>query len=281
MDEQNWVTGKVTLAIRGIPVEMELTVPATPVKPHRMLPVFQKMTNSIVGLSVEEAEAQGKSISCKAGCGACCRQPVPITEVEVYHIAELVEAMPDQRRKEIIKRFTEAVEHFSKLNWFKRIHDVTESAQNESPKAAAEMVNNVTMDYFREGIPCPFLENESCSIHEARPLSCREYLVTSPAENCQSPNAKNISRIDLMLKPSRSLRALGDERFSASGFLGYVPLIRALELAREFPENYREETGQHWAAAFFDRLVKIGSANPFSDTRNVRKQKKKSKRQKR
>ncbi len=41
--------------------------------------------------------------------------------------------------------------------------------------------------YFHLGIACPFLEDESCSIHADRPISCREYLVTSPAVNCADP----------------------------------------------------------------------------------------------
>ncbi|MDH3494026.1 MAG: hypothetical protein OEM82_10780, partial [Acidobacteriota bacterium] len=74
-----WVTGKVTISIGGAPVDMQMTVPATPVTVRRMLPVFRQMTNSFVGIGVGAAEADGKSISCKAGCGACCRQPVPVS----------------------------------------------------------------------------------------------------------------------------------------------------------------------------------------------------------
>ena len=61
-----------------------MTVPAKPVKPMRMLPIFQAMASSFVDTSIEEIEAQGKKISCKAGCGACCRQAVPLAEIEAY-----------------------------------------------------------------------------------------------------------------------------------------------------------------------------------------------------
>ena len=40
MENGNWVTGNIVLRINGEPVEMEMTVPDFPVKPHRMLPVF-------------------------------------------------------------------------------------------------------------------------------------------------------------------------------------------------------------------------------------------------
>jgi hypothetical protein len=39
--------------------------------------------------------------------------------------------------------------------------------------------------YYALRMPCPFLEDEVCSIYEQRPSACRELLVTPPAELCQ------------------------------------------------------------------------------------------------
>ncbi|MEO8777051.1 MAG: YkgJ family cysteine cluster protein [Rhodanobacter sp.] len=30
------------------------------------------------------------------------------------------------------------------------------------------------IDYLRQGVACPFLEQESCSIYDERPLACRK-----------------------------------------------------------------------------------------------------------
>src|SRR5438477_2508063 len=133
METNEWVTGKVVLRIGGEPLEMELTVPAKPVKPHRMLPIFQQMTSSIVDMSVDAMQAAGEKISCKAGCGACCRQPVPLAEIEVYQIAELVEAMPEPRRTEIKKRFAEANDHFAKMGWYERIRELGSMPKPSDP----------------------------------------------------------------------------------------------------------------------------------------------------
>ena len=43
---------------------------------------------------------------------------------------------------------------------------------------------DVSARYFAAQIPCPLLEDERCSVYEERPLVCREYLVTTPAERC-------------------------------------------------------------------------------------------------
>lgn len=253
MEPNDWVTGEVVLSINGEPLKMQMTVPAAPVKPHRMLPVFQKMTNSFVEMSAVAAGAQGKTISCRMGCAACCRQPVPISEVEIYYIAELVQSMDEPRRSEVKRRFKEAVDHFKSVGWFDRMKAVGDLALTESEKNLAQEVSKTAMEYFHEGIPCPFLDVEAgaCTIHEDRPLSCREYLVTSPAASCSEPSAESIKKVELVMKPSHTLRYVG----STGTFTGIIPLIRALEFAERYPEKFEERTGERWAADFFGKLT--------------------------
>ncbi|HTK38311.1 MAG TPA: YkgJ family cysteine cluster protein [Pyrinomonadaceae bacterium] len=275
MENQEWITGKIAIAIRGVPIEMEMTVPAKPVKPHRMLPVFQKMTNSFVDVSVQAMNEIGETISCKAGCGACCHQPVPIAEVEVYQIAELVENMPEPRRSEIKKRFAEAVDHFESIGWFERIRKAGNLKMPDNPQFIPTELLDAAIEYFNEGIPCPFLENNSCSIHENRPLSCREYLVTSPAESCSRPTGETVKKVPLLIRPSRSLPHLGATG-SLSG-IGVLPLIRALEVAEKIPEHFQEKTGDKWMADFFAHLMKTeipqASEKPVEKTRRKPRQK--------
>lgn len=251
MDE--WVTGKIELMHEGRPIRMQVTVPAAPVKPRRMLPVFQKMTDAFVDISVRAVEARGEAISCKAGCGACCRQPVPLAPMEVYQIAELVASMPEPRQSEIRKRFADACEHFEEMNWFAKVEACDELEKTESFETVALELQKLVSEYFAEGTACPFLENESCSIHASRPLVCREYLVTSPAEDCAHPRTKPVSRIDMKLRPSKIVQhmARGGE-FPASGVLA---LIKALEIAARFPEDAAEKPGERWAAEFFEKFT--------------------------
>ncbi|MGI8811699.1 MAG: YkgJ family cysteine cluster protein [Pyrinomonadaceae bacterium] len=265
MENDEWVTGSVTLKIKGQPVEMQMTVPAKPVKPQRMLPIFHKMTNAFVDQSVETVEAEGKTISCKAGCGSCCRQPVPISEMEVYQIAELVASMPEPRRSQIKQSFAEGAEHFRSIGWFDDAKERADLTPSEPHETAVKNLVEMAMRYFYEGVPCPFLENEACSIHEVRPTACREYLVTSPAENCARPTAETVRVIDIYLKPSLALRRISDSGRLRS--LGFLPLIRALEIAEMFPEDFTERTGREWMGDFFDDITardQAGSAAKIS-----------------
>ena len=247
MPEQ-WVTGTVRLSIGGVPRELEMTVPATPVKPQRVLPILQMLTNGFVGESVEASAAAGEPISCKAGCGACCRQPVPISEVEVRHLADLVEAMPEPRRSVVRQRFADAVEQLEQIDWFDRL-----DAAAADPEGAGEKRVELALEYFGRGLACPFLEEESCSIHPDRPLACREYLVTSPAENCSRPSPETVRLLKLPVNPSRSLAGFGGAADSGKGAM--VIMIRALDLAQRFPDGFPERTGPEWMQDFLSRMA--------------------------
>lgn len=248
-----WKTGTVKLSVSGIPMEFEMTVPAAPVKPNRMLPIFHQMANAFVDVGVQAVESTGDKISCKAGCGACCRQPVPIAEIEVYQIAELVESMPEPRRSIVKQRFADGVEHFRRIGWFDKMNSQYEGGKAKESETAVREAIDVVLEYFYEGVPCPFLENEACSIHESRPVACREYLVTTPAEFCSKPTAETVNVIDLLIKPSRSMRKLGaTNKLDDAGLL---TLIRALELAERTPETFAEKSGQDWMADYFGVLT--------------------------
>lgn len=247
MADEDWVTGNIRLSLGGAPLELQMTVPAKPVKPQRMLPIFEQMTNSFVGMSEAAIENSGGKISCQKGCGACCRQAIPLAEIEAYRLAEMVESMPEARRAEIKNRFEKAWQHFHAVGWFEQLEKCADYSNEEREK--------VVMSYFYEQIPCPFLEDESCSIHPTRPLACREYLVTSPAENCSAPTATNIRMVELPIKPSETVRKITNSQ-NLNRAVNFVPLVLALEWAKRNADEFPEKTGEQWMAAFFTNLTK-------------------------
>lgn len=137
----------------------------------------------LVGMGVRAAQGEGRSISCRAGCGACCRQPVPVSMPEAFLLFELLAGQPKDRRAVVLARFESAKEVLQANGFDDRSLELSENL--EDGKVAA-----LALDYFRLGLPCPFLEAESCSIHSFRPMSCREHLVTSPAALCSIPTER-------------------------------------------------------------------------------------------
>jgi Fe-S-cluster containining protein len=280
MAENEWVTGKVVLNVRGVPLDLEMTVPANPVKPHRMLPIFQQMASTFTDVGVKAVESKGKSISCKAGCGACCRQPVPISEIEVYQIAELVDAMPEPRRSVIRKRFADAMAHFRNSGLLEDLQRHYASGRVKKSREEALDALDAAMKFFYEGIPCPFLEDESCSIHPNRPMICREYLVTSPAVNCSKPSADTIDRVPIPIKPSNTVEQLA--RTGRMKAEEPIMLVMALELAEKYPEAFPEKPGPEWMTDFFSKLtqkdVKEDPGSRGSSRRARKKRKRKASR---
>ncbi|MFL6467023.1 MAG: YkgJ family cysteine cluster protein [Pyrinomonadaceae bacterium] len=257
MSESDWVTGKVGLRIGNVPLDLEMTVPARPIRPHRMLPIFHQMADSFADIGVQIDAEAGRSVSCQAGCTACCYQAVPVSEIEIYYIAELVSALPEPRRSEIRRRFAESLKHFRDIGWFDDLH----SRKAGSLKGAEALV----LKYYHERIPCPFLEDSMCSIYEQRPVGCREFLVTSPAENCSNPTAESVRAVGLPVKPSSAIKAMAAR--DAVKREGFLLLTMALEIAEKYPEDFPEKTGEQWMADFFGRLT--DEPAPYTDQRTT------------
>jgi hypothetical protein len=99
----------VNLTIGGKRIGTALSVPAGRTVPADLLPASRALSGALVGAAVERSIGEGKTISCRAGCGACCRQIVPITRTEAHALANLVAAMPETRRQTIMARFDNAI----------------------------------------------------------------------------------------------------------------------------------------------------------------------------
>src|SRR5262249_59780961 len=82
--------------------------------------------------------------------------------------------------------------------------------------------------YFLQAIPCPFLEEEACSIYAERPLSCRDYVVTSPPENCSLPTPETVRRVPLAINMWQATHGTVQ---SAGAQRPWVPLALAPEWA--------------------------------------------------
>jgi Fe-S-cluster containining protein len=243
-EPEEWVTGKVELSIAGAQMEMEITVPAGPIRPRRMLPVFQSLAESLVGIGISNAEQEGGTISCKKGCGACCRQLVPLAEMEAHDIRDVLERLPEPRRSEVRARFDAAYERLKAAGLLEKLEDPERFEFGEMMAFGLE--------YFHQGIACPFLEDESCSIHPDRPIACREYLVTSPAIHCANPTKETISYVELPGKVSIALCRLTQD--PSKRLIPWVPLILAPRWADAHPEETPSIPGPELLRQVFDRL---------------------------
>ncbi len=241
------LTGRVVLMLGSVPVEVELAVPQGPVGYEDVLPILQQLTDFLVDREAAATEATGRAISCRAGCGACCRQMVPISQAEARALVRLVAALPEPRRSAVRARFDAALGALDAAGLLAAI-----DAAREVETTDADALG---MSYFRAGVPCPFLEDEACSIHPDRPLACRQYLVTSPALNCRTPSPATIVRVPLPTRPSQALLVADGQ---ASG-VGWMPLVYALTYDDQVPPEPPTQSAPELLRAVFSRLAETAS----------------------
>ena len=241
------VTANIEMKILSKRISLQLTVSPGLTSARELLPIAHGLTQMASDIASSESEANGKPVSCRAGCGACCRQLVPITQPEAHQLRALVRTMPEPRQMEIQRRFEIALSQLQEANVLEKLR----SAELWSSVNPVEFAD----DYFHLGIACPFLENESCSIHEARPMTCRSFSVTSPAENCQNPTPDNIALLKHPLP--RPLEAFGRAIVGAPEGTPtpWVPLVLALDYARSVPEPAPEYTGPQLLQAVFEAMT--------------------------
>jgi Fe-S-cluster containining protein len=241
------VTANVKLALGDFQLEAQMTVPTRPTPLRMMLPMVHALANAVVDVAAKKVEEEGKAVSCKKGCGACCRQLVPIAEVEARQLHELVKNLPEPRRSAIQARFAEAHRRLAAAGLWQKLDARSQWHEREE--------KTIGLEYFGVGVACPFLEEESCSIHADRPVSCREYLVTSPAENCAKPSPETICMVPMLGKVWIALARL-DSTPADAKYIRWVPLIQSLAFVETHPEEPADRPGPEWLTELFSNLTK-------------------------
>ena len=223
MSEIYMVPIKLNLPEGRIEAEIDL-----PMGRERLVVLAFKMlaiSSEVADLVMQAAGRVGLEISCKKGCGACCRQLVPLSPPEAAMIFEFVESMPESRKNDVKKDFDMALERLRQRGILEKLE------QLKNPLISNKEYDTITKAYFLEHIPCPFLVNECCGIHEVRPSMCREYLVSSLPENCKYPLNKKVFRLPISIRLSEALARTWSSLSDMPVML--VPLISALKWTQE------------------------------------------------
>ena len=143
--------------------------------------VFREIEKNLA----DQTAARGEKITCQKGCSYCCSQNIsgtlqeadPIVYYLYQHEAEFtnfVRAYPVWREK--IRGF-DAV--------FNSIGDIYKKFSAEGPtENNLQAYQAITTRFLEQNIPCPFLNEGSCSIYAVRPWCCASVASTTPGEWC-------------------------------------------------------------------------------------------------
>lgn len=151
---------------------------------------INKHAYPIIDVMMERAEAQAKSegdcVTCAKGCSHCCHLLVEISWDEASELVHWLKEQPEAKRAAFIERI-QANAKLSRSIF--RMRRVTRKFAN--PVADDSDIAESAFDeyFFKNKIPCPFLENGACGAYLSRPSPCRLHVVTSNPEDCSSARA--------------------------------------------------------------------------------------------
>ena len=238
-------SAEFTIEGDGLRVTCRVTVPSGPARVGELLPVARALADGVVRETCRSVEAAGEKISCTKGCGACCRNLVAISEVEARRLRAVVDALPEPRRATVLARFRDARARLERAGLL--------AALEATERMTDAEYRTLVGSYFREGIPCPFLEDEACSIYEERPITCREFLVTSPPENCARVGSEGVRRVRL---PVRVFNAVARWQVPPSEHVEerWVPLVLAPDWAAAHPDEPPPKPGPELVRDLLDHL---------------------------
>lgn len=212
---------------------MQVQVPRGPMRLADLVPLAQRITMLHVDQAIEAERRDGREVSCKRGCAACCRQLVPVSAPEAFRLADHVLALDDRSRDVLLARIDAAESAVEAAGLMAELEAIAAGAAVADVKALAAR-------YFEAWIDCPFLHEELCTAHAERPLVCRDYVVTSPAELCRSPDRTKIRTVPmppvLSVPLSRATAAL----------TGDAPVMIPLAVAMRWVDAHADRGFQEW-----------------------------------
>lgn len=109
---------------------------------------------------------------CRKGCSSCCHLYLECTDIEAEFVRRYIKR--NRTSKEI-----------EELN--NKIHNMLREMETTARPHTLEedSLQDMYLNYAAKKNPCIFLNEEGgCSIYEARPLSCRKFIVFTSRENC-------------------------------------------------------------------------------------------------
>ena len=227
------------------PIRGRINIEKGPMGLADLVPLALQLTDLLEGRAVQQAAKEGRAVSCRAGCGACCRQMVPLSPPEAFYLMDMIDSFPAENKKTVLDRFEPIVTELERHNLIEPL--LFNEYSDDVAMAAAKV-------YFSLQQPCPFLVDESCSIHAYRPVACREFNVTSPAAWCADPFQNEVEKIHMPLPLSAPLARLTGRL--AGSEVRLIPLT----LAPRWVAANGELRERHWPGLnlFVDFMNEVG-----------------------
>jgi Fe-S-cluster containining protein len=227
---------EVTLNTPAGRLTTALDVPTAFIPITAVVPIARRLGEEAAHLEEHRVRENGRTISCRMGCAACCRMLVPVSPPEAFALRRYVEQLPADRRAIVSKRLADSQMLLQAHGLWDRLWSVADARQAVSD----EELDPLNRTYYALRHPCPFLENEMCSIYEARPAACRELQVTSPAEYCEDLVSNPVVALPVSMRIGTILGLLWGSLTKT------CPRLIPLPVALGWAEKHQEAEERTW-----------------------------------
>jgi Fe-S-cluster containining protein len=217
--------------ISSLPIDFE--VPDNEIRLAEFIPLMYQLYDKIIERELDNHT----DISCRKGCGECCKQLVPIIIPETFFLNDLIASFSHKKQVQIDARFTKILNTIKTAGFF---DDLKNPARNR----------NIDDAYFNLKVKCPFLEDELCMIYKSRPFACREYHVTNDPQHCSEPYQNDIHKIKIKRNIGSMMAAFTARLYMSPPIP--IPMILLSEWVRE---NTNLGTRKWSGVWLFDKMM--------------------------
>jgi Fe-S-cluster containining protein len=233
------------------PMRGKVQVDTGPMRLSELVQTAYELTGVVTSRANKKQETLGKSISCRAGCAACCRQMVPLSPPEAFYLMDMIDSLDSIKRAWLLGRFESIVAQLEAENMIQGMLDIV---------IGADESRTLNKKYFAMQLACPFLVDESCSIHADRPVACREYNVTSPALWCSDPFGNGVEKVPMPIPLSAPLAWLTAE------LVGGPPALIPLTLMPQWVAEHEELRQRTWPGLeLFKKFMAVAAGEGRKD----------------
>lgn len=141
-------------------LEASISAPTQVIPISDIVPLLRSFGERAMGMEEEKHTSIGVTISCQKGCAACCRMMVPVSPPEAFSLKRAISRLSEVQQTHIQARITDTQAKLNEAGLLGRLVQLSETRQQLSD----ENIEPINQAYYAQRLPCPFLENEVCSI---------------------------------------------------------------------------------------------------------------------
>jgi Fe-S-cluster containining protein len=172
-------------------IRLRVAVPDRPATLADVAPLAREICDRFTSAVIRHVEALGRSISCAKGCGVCCTNYlVPMTVPEALRLWEDLASLPAPERGRLEAGFDVAARKLAESG----LEQAYGRLDRDDPASIVAQRELAGKWWSENRFPCPMLRDGACGLYASRPMPCREFLVVSPPDECESNRETRVRR---------------------------------------------------------------------------------------